>query len=537
MAFNYNHFARMPNIDYPRSKYKMPYKCPTSFNHGQLIPIHCFMVGPGDAFTLKLSSLIRMSTPIAPIMDDIEAHIHAYFVPMRLVWNDTAKFFGENTQTAGPIQNPIQKPLASMDSSGLGDVAPLSLSHYLGKPYTAGSSVKVDFFKERGYYIIWNEHYRAQQVQNPVLLDTSSNIGIGTLNGSPLYFSSYPLNVGKKMDYFTSCTLQPQYGPTVTLPLGSYAPLVAEKGASEGSYPSDYPIELALSDGVNSSDLKSGVYWNGNYGGYTSSGSLYVDLSNATAASINSIRYAFACQKYLERCNFGTRYFEILAAHYGVTSPDATLQRPEYLGGTMFNININQVTSTAGYAAGVTTTVGETGAVSVTANTSTIFTKGFCEFGYVYILISTVHDRSYCQGVQREDTFSDRFEFYSPEFANLGDQEVWNKEVMLTGTNDELPFGCQEHWAEMTTFFNRATGLLDPNVPGALDFWTLAEKFATRPQLSNSFIQENRDCLTRCLKTGATGPDYIASFYFDYTATREKSLYTIPGLVDHVGNM
>ena len=152
-------------------------------------------------------------------------------------------------------------------------------------------------------------------------------------------------------------------------------------------------------------------------------------------------------------------------------------------------------------------------------------------------MISTVHDRTYCQGVQREDTYSDRFEFYSPEFANLGDQEIYNKELMVTGTNDEKGFGFNEHWSEMTTFFPRATGMLDPNVPNALDFWTLAEKFPTRPTLSNSFIQENRDCLTRCLKTGANGPDYIASFYLDYTATREKSLYTIPGLVDHVGNM
>lgn len=532
MSLNYSHFARMPNIDYPRSKYKMPYKCPTSFNHGQLIPIHCFLVGPGDAFSLTLSSLIRMSTPIAPIMDNIEAHIHAYFVPMRLVWKDTQKFFGENTQTAGPIQNPINKPLARMDSNGLGDVSPCSLSHYLGKPYTAGSAVKVDFFKERGYYLIWNEHYRAQQLQNPVLVDTSSNVGIGTLNGSPLYFSSAPLNVGKKADYFTSCTLAPQYGPSVTLPLGSYAPIYVEGNTSQPL--PQYAVLGLQSDNVSSlSDGDKARVYSTNSG---ESYNLYADLSNATAASINSIRYAFACQRYLERCNFGTRYFEILAAHYGVTSPDATLQRPEYLGGTWFNINVNQVTSTAGYAAGTTTTVGETGAVSVTANKSSLFTKGFCEFGYVYILISTVHDRSYCQGVQREDCYSDRFEFFSPEFQNLGDQEIWNKELMLTGTNDEKGFGFNEHWCEMVTFHNRATGMLDPNVPNGLDFWTLAEVFPTRPTLSDSFIKENRDCLTRCLKTGATGPDYIASFYFDYTATREKGLYTYPGLVDHVGN-
>ena len=469
MSFNYNHFARMPNIDYPRSKYKMPYKCPTSFNHGQLIPIHCFLVGPGDAFSLKLSSLIRMSTPIAPIMDDIEAHIHAYFVPMRLVWNDTQKFFGENTQTAGPVLSPINKPLAAMNGSGLGDVTACSLSHYLGKPYKAGgSNVKVDYFKERGYYLIWNEHYRAQQLQNPVLIDKTSAVGIGTWNGSSLLFSSSPMNVGKKMDYFTSCTLAPQYGPSVTLPLGSYAPVVFDFTGS-GTVAAGTDIDNLYLKTKNALSGPGKTTFISESGGVQVGDGLMVDLGQATAASINSIRYAFACQKYLERCNFGTRYFEILAAHYGVTSPDATLQRPEYLGGTMFNININQVTSVAGYAAGVTTDVGETGAVSVTTNTSMLFTKGFCEWGYVYVLISTVHDRTYCQGVQREDTYSDRFEFYSPEFANLGDQEIYNKELMLTGSNDEKGFGFNEHWSEMTTFFPRATGMLDPNVPNALD--------------------------------------------------------------------
>lgn len=535
------HFARMPGITYPRSKFKMPFKHNTSFNHGDLVPIDCFPVIPGDTFSLKLSSLIRMSTPIAPIMDDITCHVQAFFVPMRLVWEHTEEFFGENKTSAGPQNTTFNIPHAKTSSLYLGDVTTNALSHYLGKPITS-IATELSVLKERGYYLIHNEWFRAQQVQNPVIIDVSNAGSIGTRNGTTLTFSSGLLKVNKDFDYFTTATIQPQYGPSVTLPLGSYAPIVLERGIAGSSVSSGTTWNIGNSGALGGNVGDTAVVQAGT--GSSNSGAwLKADLSQATAATINSIRYAFAVQKYLERCNFGTRYFEILKAHYGVTSPDARLQRPELLGETRFNVNINQVTSVAGYAAGTNTTVGETGAVSVTTNITSLFTKGFVEFGFVYVMLSTVQDQSYSQGLLREDFLFDRFDFYSPEFANLGDQEIKNKEIVLMGGQDDATWGYQEHWAELRYRPNRNSGLLDPMASGALDYWTLGNKFTNgqgqvvRPLLSASFLEESRDNITRCLKTGANGPDYIGSFYFDYTATREIPLYSIPGLVDHVGNM
>ena len=538
------HFARMPGITYPRSKFKMPFKHNTSFNHGELVPIDCFPVIPGDTFSLKLSSLIRMSTPIAPIMDDITCHVQAFFVPMRLIWEHTEEFFGENKTSAGPQTTVYKIPNNIMNGANLGNVGDSSLSAYLGKPVKVnGVNAAASVLKERGYYLIHNEWFRAQQVQNPVIIDKSGNgagASIGTLNGIALTFNSSLLKVNKDFDYFTTATIQPQYGPSVTLPLGTYAPVIISQtqgGSANANSNWDIKNATAMSAVGNTSALYAAP------NGLSKFGDIVADLSNATAATINSIRYAFAVQKYLERCNFGTRYFEILKAHYGVTSPDARLQRPELLGETRFSININQVTSVAGYAAGTSTEVGETGAVSVTTNSTSLFTKGFVEFGYVYVMLSTVQDQSYSQGLMREDFLFDRFDFYSPEFANLGDQEIKNKEIVLMGGNDEVTWGYQEHWAELRYRPNRNTGKLNPMASGALDYWTLGNKFVSsggsevRPLLGATFLEESRDNITRCLKTGSSGPDYIASFYFDYTATREIPLYSIPGLVDHVGNM
>lgn len=401
------HFSRMPNISIPRTKMKNHFPHKTSFNFGKLVPIDCFEVLPGDTHKLRLSSFIRMSTPIAPIMDNIYCYVHAFFVPMRLVWEHTEEFFGANKTTAGPQNSVYLIPRRSLYLDG---VTVGSVSHYLGKPLTAANSSKIfyglaNILKERCYYLIASEWYRAQQVQNPVLLNKSDNNAIGTLNGANLYTSSQVLDVCKQFDYFTSCTTMPQYGTGVTLPLGSYAPVVAQTSLHNMSN----PLKLGVS-GVSGGDvqtgfmeLKSGEVGPGNKSGMSSvtykldRSNLVADLSAATAATVNELRYAFAVQKYLERSNFGSRFFEMLAAHYGVTSPDARLQRPEYLGGKRFAINIQQVLSTADYAAGTGTKVGATGANSVTVDISNLFTKGFVEPGYVMVLLSTKQDHTYSQ--------------------------------------------------------------------------------------------------------------------------------------------
>ena len=531
-------FSMAPNISVPRSKFHMPFNHATSFDHGKLIPVDCFEILPGDEFKCDFSALVRMATPIAPIFGNIKAHVHAFFVPMRLVWEHTKEFYGENKTSAGYQQTNYQIP--SNTYGAMQDDK--ALSHYLGKPLTGTTNVtlKLSVLKERGYYLIWNEYYRAQQLQNPVLINVGDTGSIGTVTSGhgcieanstySIGFGSYPMNVCKEFDYFTACTTAPQYGSAVTLPLGTTAPIVAYH-ASGSLSAGNITVNAAASAAGGSSAVG---FTNS---GSTVSGTLLADLSNATAASINTIRYAFQVQKWLERANFGSRFFEMLNLHYGVTSPDARLQRPEYLGGFDFNINVDQVVSMAGYASGVNNEVGQLGAVSVTGvKNKNLFHKAFVEPGYLYVLISTTHERSYSQGFQREDTRADRFDFYFPEFANLGDQAVKNKEILGTVNNDS-DFGYQEHWAEYRYRSNRVSGKLDPVASSSLNFWTLAEDFASLPTLSNSFIMENRDDLSRCLTTGNNGPDYIADFYLDYTAIREMPLYTIPGLVDHFGTM
>lgn len=554
-------FSMSPNISVPRSRFKMPFNHVTSFNHGKLVPVDCFEILPGDEFKCDFSAIIRMSTPIAPLFGNIKARVHAFFIPMRLVWEHTKEFYGENRTSAGYQQNNYTIPQISLGDSDNPVVG--SVMHYLGKPLlntNQGGVHNVSCLKERCYALVYNEYYRAQQLQNPILINVGdsaagTNNGIGTFtDGNSDYSSSSThnfdwsttcFNVCKEFDYFTACTISPQYGSAVQLPLGNYAPIVGDDNATHNVGHSGLKFwttstSIATTGNVtlNTNRLATQSNTNSNTQTNLNWTNMVADLSNATAASINSIRYAFQVQKWLERANFGSRFFEMLNLHYGVTSPDARLQRPEYLGGKEFYINVDQVVSMAGYNAGASQQVGQTGAVSVTGVKGlNLFNKAFVEPGYVLILLSTVHERSYSQGFLREDLRKDRFDFYFPEFANLGDQAVLKKEIVAGDNEDEDIFGYQEHWAEYRYRPNRVSGLMDPTAPNSLNFWTLAENFSTTPTLSNSFIMEDRNEITRALVSGANGPDYIGDFYFDYTAIREMPLYTIPGLVDHFGTM
>ena len=558
--------ASNPSIAIPRSRFNQEYNFSAAMFHGDLVPLDCFEVLPGDDFTVKKSGIeIIMSTPIVPIFGNIKLKVTAFFIPMRLVWRYTEEFFGANKTSAGPQTTTYLIPRYSVYQSG---IPKYSVSHYLGKPYVAqNTTIKnygvVSVLKERAYWLTWSEWYRAQQVQNPFILNTdnvspysaSGLAKIGTLNGANVYMDHLPAKVCKQYDIFTAATLSPQYGSAVELPLGTYAPVIGSStlhsvgsdGVKFAQATNTYSTKpSALGFAASQSDAnKIAIYPDSNLTSgdpgdnifNVGATNLVADLSTATAAKINDIRYAFQLQKYLERSNFGSRFFEVLAVHYGVTSPDSRLQRPEYLGGKSCPIVVRTVLSQAGYDASSSQKVGQPGASSITyVDISGLFSKGFVEPGYVMILASTNHERVYSQGLLQEDTKFDRFEFYSPEFNNLGDQMLKKKHVMLTGdSSDEEDWGCQGHWDEYRYRMKRVGPGLDPAEPNALDFWTLGEKFTSRPSLSASFIQENRDCLSRCLVTGATGPDYIFDFYCVYQATREMSMYAIPGLIDHFG--
>lgn len=541
-----SHFARLPSIAIPRTKMKQSFTHSTSFNFGKIIPIDCMEVLPGDSLSLKLSSLIRMTQPIVPIMDSLDCDIHAFFVPLRLVYKHTQEFFGENKDSAGYQKGSFQIPQAEFG----GQQDSTCVSTYLGKPLFSGSYY-ASCLKERAYWLIWSEWYRAQQVQAPfVMLDSDDeDLYIGHIGSKDILPSAECANVCKKFDYFTASTIAPQYGEEVLLPLGDSAPIVFYPGSDEQE--SIQRLYDHNGDEI-SDDSNLKIVSSDDYGFLSTnlnepypvqidiSKQHYVDLSEATASSVNQIRYAFQLQKYLERANFGSRYFEVLANHFGVTSPDARLQRPEYLGGQHFLINVQQVLSTAGATDDENTKLGQPGANSTTLHKDFLFSKAFVEHGFVMVMLSTRQgEHKYSQGILREDLRKDMFDYYFPEFANLGDQEIKNKEIMITGTNDDKTFGYQEHWAEYRYRPSRVSGMLNPNVANSEDYWTLANKFATRPTLSPQFIEENRDNLARALVNGSDASiinDFIADFYFDYTSVRPMPAYTIPGLIDHFGS-
>lgn len=557
-----SHFAKFPQINLPRSRFKIDFTHKLSMMHGYLTPIDCREILPGDTFDAKkIASLIHMSTPIVPFMDNIDMYVRCFFVPTRLVWNNFEQFMGANKgagyQTVVPLFPCSNVPYLPSGYSLNARSLRLNLSHLLGKPVqvfpTPGSTgtrlpKNLSVLKERGYFLIWNSYFRAEQLQGEYPID----LGDGSFSsGSNAYeskvlltdtsfdvFAHTLLKVNKKHDYFTSCTISPQYGPSVTLPLGDVAPIIMEN-TGNGSLAAgslnigNNNVNLDLMNTIQVGE-RAGIYYN-NQG--IGEGTLYADLSSATAATINSLRFAFAVQKYLERSNYGSNHFyEILAVHYGVTSPDARLQRPEYLGGFHYRINVDQVLNMDGKTNTDQTQLGQKGAVSVTADRHFGFTKGFVEPGYLYILAYTKHDRSYSSMVLKEDIKSNKFEFYSPEFANIGDQAVLRFELDGKAANDDI-LGYQEAWAEYRYAASRVSGDLNPDITGSMPYWSLADSYTTVPQLGPTWIEEDRNAIARALASGTNGPDFICDWYIEYVAARLMPVYSIPGLIDHVGSM
>lgn len=568
---SYKNVGFMPDIDYPRSIFPMPKTHKTSFLHGFLVPIHCFMVQPGDSFKLNLSNILRMSTPLVPFMDGIIANVRAFAVPLRLVMKNWEKYVGANEgagyQTVIPVF-PAQEGVNLSGFSSWAQYANESLSYALGKNLHAINSslnntttYKAPFsvLKERGYYLIWNKLFRAEQLQSEYSIDT----GDGTVSSGHrvanvlttdttdvLRCGHKLLKVNKMHDYFVDNTISPQYGASVQLPLGNIAPLKVDSsmnalggamkfgigsGMSSGNYALGVKVASSGSTGGNVG-LISGANAPSND---VTTTNLVADLTNATAATVNELRYAFAVQRFSERANYGgNNYYEIIAVHFGVTNPQARMQLPEYLGGYEYNININQVTNQSGFASGTTTVLGEVGAVSVTARKQDfVFRRAFTEFSLVYIMIYTKHFRSYGQGMPREDLLvTNKFDLLWPEFMNIGDQKTLISEIFAGATNPLGGFGYQEAWAQYKFFHDTVGGLLNPSLPsGSLGQWSLADYYANEPNLSSSWIQEDRNAIARVLKTGSAGPDFIADFAFKYQASRIINIKKLPGLIDHVG--
>lgn len=517
-------FAMIPRADIPRASFDRQFAYKTTFDAGQLIPVYVDEVLPGDTFNLKMTAFARLSTPLFPIMDNMKLSSFFFFVPNRLVWSNWKKFMGEQNNPADSTSYVVPQQV-----SPVAGYAVNSLQDYMGLPTVgqvgAGNTVSHCAFFTRAYNLIWNEWFRDENLQNSAVVDT----GDGP-DATPSV--NYVIRRrGKRHDYFTSCLPWPQKGGTaVTLPLGTTAPIKSTGGDGTN-------VGVLNSSGV-ARQMTFGILNNPlNLTATSPNATLFADLSSATAATINQLRQSFQIQKLLERdARGGTRYTEIVRSHFGVVSPDARLQRPEYLGGGVTPVNITPIAQTSG--------TGLTGGSTPLANLSGVatslaqghgFSQSFTEHGVVIGLVCVDADLTYQQGLAKMWSRSTRYDFYFPAFAMLGEQAVLNREIYCKGdANDSLVFGYQERWAEYRYKPSQITGLFRSTSAGTIDPWHLAQNFTALPTLNSTFIESNPP-VSRVVAVGAAanGKQFIFDSFFDCVTARPMPLYSVPGLIDH----
>ena len=505
-----NHdFSNIPRADIPRSSFNRSHGMKTAFDAGYLVPIFLDEVLPGDTCNLNMSGFGRLATPINPIMDNAYIDTQFFFIPKRLVWDNWQKFNGEqdNPGDSTDYQIPVM-------STPVGGYALNSLQDYMGLPIEVDIE-DINSLPFRCYQLCWNEWYRDENLQDSVIVDTGDGPDLSTNYGL--------LKRGKRHDYFTSCLPWPQKGDAVSLPLGTSADVSFDGVGSQ---------YLTVKDQNNNSNT---MYLTG--GSIASQGAgleyekLYANLEDATAATINQLREAFQVQRLYERdARGGTRYTEIVKSHFGVTSPDARLQRPEYLGGGSSSIQISPIAQTSSTDA--TTPQGNLSGVGTVGMNGHGFTKSFTEHGYIIGLASVRADLTYQKGINRMWTRQTRWDFYWPGLAHLGEQAVLSKELYADGSvNDQDVFGYQERFAEYRYKQSNITGLFRSDAAQSLDAWHLSQDFTTRPVLDDTFIEENPP-FDRVIAVPSE-PHIIFDAYFNYKCARPMPTYGVPGMIDH----